>query len=165
VANIDSIELRNGETSNLKLVDTISSQTIPTNARKFDWKISPDTKSGTSYVLTAKSSAGMSYSAYFTILGTNPGIGASGDAATSSNSTSPSPSMASPVTSASASVPVFNDHVAASSSAFMSQTTAVNNAVASASSSHRANSTSSSNMLHSGVFGFAGAIGMTILLA
>ncbi|KAI8882895.1 hypothetical protein K501DRAFT_185727 [Backusella circina FSU 941] len=170
VANIDSIELRNGETNNLKLIDTISSHTIPVSDRKFEWKISPDTKSGTSYVLMAKSSTGMSYSAYFTILGTNPGIGASGDAAsvTSSNSSVASPQsspMASPVLPASASVPVFNDYITAPSTAFMSQTTAVNNAVASASGSHRANSTSASNILHSGMFCFAGAIGMTILLA
>ncbi|CAO3626490.1 unnamed protein product [Mucor fragilis] len=71
---IDAIELRMGSASNLELIQTITTQPIPLALGKFDWVPFENLTTATSYVLLAKSSQSISYSAYFTIIGQAPGV-------------------------------------------------------------------------------------------
>lgn len=59
---IDSIELRMGSTSNLELIQTITTHSVPLALGKFDWVPSDNLTTATSYVLLAKNPQDVSYS-------------------------------------------------------------------------------------------------------
>ncbi|KAL9549522.1 hypothetical protein MBANPS3_005171 [Mucor bainieri] len=173
---IDAIELRMGSASNLELIQTITTQPIPLALGKFDWVPYENLTTATSYVLLAKNSQGISYSAYFTIIGQAPGV--------QNNSTS----SAVPVTTAALSTAMPQSSVAsnASSSVMMTasasampssmMTNAVSaSASASASSSmisampsthvgHLDASVSGAENLKAGLVGAAGVIGAVIAM-
>ncbi|CDS06608.1 hypothetical protein LRAMOSA09136 [Lichtheimia ramosa] len=94
VSNIDSVELRNGGSTNLQLVGQVGSK-IPVSGGQWEWDIPVDTKSDASYVLVFTSSKGSTYSPYFTIMAAPPGAKANFTSHQASSSASASGAQAS----------------------------------------------------------------------
>ncbi|KAK4515957.1 uncharacterized protein ATC70_010917 [Mucor velutinosus] len=171
---IDAIELRMGSASNLELIQTINTQPIPLALGKFDWVPSKNLTTATSYVLLAKNSQGISYSAYFTIIGQAPGVQTNSTSsvalvATAALSTAmPQSSVASNASSsimmtASASAPA-----SALPSSMMPTAVSVASSMVSAMPSahvgHLGVSVSGATNLKAGLVGAAGAIGAAIVM-
>jgi hypothetical protein len=172
--------LRNGDAGNLTPIQTIFDTPYQMSFTKYDWMIPSNLTTDTSYVLVASNSAGVSYSAYFTIVGLPPGVTAS-DIATStapatiataaaSSASSASASSSASAVSQSAAVSTAAVSTAAASSAAASSSAASSVAAASSTPStsitlKQAVATSGSNHLKAGVMGIAGAAAVAALLA
>ncbi|KAG1079302.1 hypothetical protein G6F42_023835 [Rhizopus arrhizus] len=178
---IDSIELRMGSASNLELIQTITTQPIPLALGKFDWVPYENLTTATSYVLLAKNTQGISYSAYFTIIGQAPGVqtnASSSAAPVATAAISTALPQSSSACNASSSVMAASASASAStmpSSMLVTAASARASASASASSSF-ASSMPSSHVGHlyapvsramnlkAGLVGAAGAIGIAIVM-
>ncbi|KAI8984567.1 hypothetical protein BDF20DRAFT_911653 [Mycotypha africana] len=73
--NITNIELRKGNAENLDFVQNISNEEIPVSRGFYQWVVPQNLTTDTSYAIIAKNQqGGATYSAYFTILATPPGL-------------------------------------------------------------------------------------------
>ncbi|KAI8367619.1 uncharacterized protein BYT42DRAFT_586896 [Radiomyces spectabilis] len=152
VANFDSIELRNGASSNLQLIAKIA-DAVPVASGKYDWNIPTDIATDSSYAVILRSAKGDSYSPQFTILGAPPGTKPSTNTTTGStgnsnnNATGAQPSGGSPAASGSGSTSSPSTSSSASGDA-----------------AKESNKDSGAAGIKAGVMGVVGAVGVAALL-